>query len=127
MSDHTASLEDSASNIIKQGWLLKQSRYIQDWRRRWIVLTDKSIDSYKNPAAVISNQPTESLPLSQCSTVKSVEGLTYKHAFRVDTPERVFLLVGASVAEKEAWIGAIGKQMIHTGLSNVYTEEDVVY
>lgn len=121
---HGLDIGEYSHNVIKQGWLLKQSRYLQNWRRRWIVLTDANLISYKNPTATVS---TEILPLNECNTVKSAEGLGHRHAFRVDTPSRVFFLVASSAAEKESWIGAIGKHMVFNNQTHAYTEEDVVY
>ena len=34
-------------DILKQGWLYKQSRYMKEWRKRWFVLTKTHIFSFK--------------------------------------------------------------------------------
>ena len=60
--------------------------------------------------------------------VKSAEEDVQKaNVFRVDTADRVFMLVAASPQEKEAWIGAIGRQMISCTCKTSYCEEDIVY
>lgn len=113
-------------DVIREGWLLKQSRYLQDWRRRWIVLTKDCLISYKGPGQYLT--PTEYLSLQRCSTVKSADEDVHKaNAFRVDTADRVFFLVAANTAEKEAWIGTIGRQMVHTSARSIYCEEDIIY
>lgn len=60
--------------------------------------------------------------------VKSAEDdVPKENVFRVDTSDRVFLLVASSVGEKEAWIGAIGRQMVASASKATYCEEDVIY
>eukprot|EP01053_Blabericola_migrator_P010086 Blabericola_migrator_1__10085@NODE_55_length_16001_cov_154_094327_g51_i0_p13_GENE_NODE_55_length_16001_cov_154_094327_g51_i0NODE_55_length_16001_cov_154_094327_g51_i0_p13_ORF_typecomplete_len126_score27_78PH/PF00169_29/3_5e22PH_8/PF15409_6/3_1e08PH_9/PF15410_6/4_2e08PH_11/PF15413_6/5e06PH_3/PF14593_6/6_6e07PH_13/PF16652_5/1e05PH_15/PF17339_2/0_00029PH_6/PF15406_6/0_016PH_16/PF17838_1/0_089_NODE_55_length_16001_cov_154_094327_g51_i015521929 len=114
------------SDIIKEGWLLKQSKFLMDWRRRWIVLTKTHLLSYKQPGQY--DKPTEVLPLSQCTTVKSADDDVQKaNVFRVDTPTRVFLLVASNMSDKETWIGAIGRQMVKPSQRQIHDEEDIVY
>ncbi|KAH7647517.1 PH domain-containing [Cryptosporidium bovis] len=97
--------------IVKQGWLYKQSRFLKDWRRRWFVLTRNYLASFKDSGNLAS--PTESLKLSECLTVRSAdEDTNRENAFRVDTPNRVFFLIAENPIEKEEWIGQIGRQMI---------------
>eukprot|EP01056_Protomagalhaensia_sp_Gyna25_P003599 Protomagalhaensia_sp_Gyna_25__3598@NODE_3234_length_668_cov_2_697933_g2710_i0_p1_GENE_NODE_3234_length_668_cov_2_697933_g2710_i0NODE_3234_length_668_cov_2_697933_g2710_i0_p1_ORF_typecomplete_len131_score11_61PH/PF00169_29/2_8e21PH_9/PF15410_6/4_1e09PH_11/PF15413_6/2_2e05PH_13/PF16652_5/4_8e06PH_8/PF15409_6/9_6e06PH_3/PF14593_6/7_4e05PH_15/PF17339_2/0_0015PH_6/PF15406_6/0_036PH_4/PF15404_6/46PH_4/PF15404_6/5_3_NODE_3234_length_668_cov_2_697933_g2710_i0176568 len=113
-------------DIIKEGWLLKQSRFLLDWRRRWIVLTKTHLCSYKQPGHY--EHPTEVLPLAHCTTVKSADDDVQKaNVFRVDTPTRVFLLVASSMNDKETWIGAIGRQMVQPSQKATHNEDEIVY
>eukprot|EP01055_Gregarina_sp_Pseudo9_P005521 Gregarina_sp_Pseudo_9__5520@NODE_720_length_2314_cov_50_286593_g677_i0_p4_GENE_NODE_720_length_2314_cov_50_286593_g677_i0NODE_720_length_2314_cov_50_286593_g677_i0_p4_ORF_typecomplete_len131_score3_33PH/PF00169_29/3_1e20PH_9/PF15410_6/2_9e08PH_11/PF15413_6/6_8e05PH_8/PF15409_6/3_5e05PH_3/PF14593_6/0_00012PH_13/PF16652_5/0_00011PH_15/PF17339_2/0_0044PH_6/PF15406_6/0_093_NODE_720_length_2314_cov_50_286593_g677_i0191583 len=115
-----------SSDIIKEGWLLKQSRFLLDWRRRWIVLTKTHLCSYKQPGHY--DNPTEVLPLAYCTTVKSADDDVQKaNVFRVDTPTRVFLLVASNMSDKETWIGAIGRQMVKPSQKAIHNEDDIVY
>eukprot|EP00929_Paragymnodinium_shiwhaense_P122435 TRINITY_DN95167_c0_g1_i1.p1 TRINITY_DN95167_c0_g1~~TRINITY_DN95167_c0_g1_i1.p1 ORF type:complete len:122 (+),score=26.71 TRINITY_DN95167_c0_g1_i1:90-455(+) len=110
-------------DILKEGWLVKQSRFLKDWRRRWVVLTPQYICSFKEQGDY--RKPSEVLRLRDCSTVKSASEETGKDdSFRVDTPARVFYLIAESGAEKEAWIGQIGRQMIRP---NVFVTEEPTY
>lgn len=105
---------------------MKQSAHVKNWRRRWIVLTSKHLASYKSPTAV--SCPTESLLLAECTTVKSAEDeLHSDNIFRVDTSKRTFLMIAGSTAEKEAWIGAIGRQMVPVSSKQKFCEDDIVY
>ncbi|EEA04916.1 PH domain-containing protein [Cryptosporidium muris RN66] len=98
-------------DVVKQGWLYKQSRFLKDWRRRWFILTRNYLASFKEQGDFSS--PTESLKLSECLTVRSAdEDINRENAFRVDTPHRVFFLIAENPLEKEEWIGQIGRQMI---------------
>eukprot|EP00929_Paragymnodinium_shiwhaense_P066706 TRINITY_DN33493_c0_g1_i2.p2 TRINITY_DN33493_c0_g1~~TRINITY_DN33493_c0_g1_i2.p2 ORF type:complete len:122 (-),score=36.21 TRINITY_DN33493_c0_g1_i2:638-1003(-) len=98
-------------DITKEGWLVKQSKHLKDWRRRWVVLTPQYLCSFKEQGDY--RNPSEVLRLRECSTVKSAaEELGKENSFRVDAPSRIFYLIADSPAEKEAWIGSIGRQMI---------------
>mmetsp|Transcript_59026 Transcript_59026/g.127696 ORF Transcript_59026/g.127696 Transcript_59026/m.127696 type:complete len:121 (+) Transcript_59026:44-406(+) len=102
------------NDIIKQGWLVKQSKHLKEWRRRWFVLTPQYLCSFKYQGE--NRNPTEAIRLRECSTVRSADEDTCKeNSFRVDTPARIFYLIAENPAEKEAWIGHIGRQMVrHT-------------
>ena len=43
----TNSLHEDLKNIIKEGWLEKESRTFKSWRKRWFVLTPKTLYSFK--------------------------------------------------------------------------------
>eukprot|EP01017_Pseudomicrothorax_dubius_P025667 TRINITY_DN2797_c0_g2_i2.p1 TRINITY_DN2797_c0_g2~~TRINITY_DN2797_c0_g2_i2.p1 ORF type:complete len:119 (-),score=25.97 TRINITY_DN2797_c0_g2_i2:121-477(-) len=98
-------------NVIKEGYLTKQSKFWKTWRQRWFVLTPTSLYSFKEEKNY--KDPTEVIPLKDCSTVKSAEDEVNKqYAFRIDCKDRTFYLTAASSSEKEGWIGAIGKAMV---------------
>jgi hypothetical protein len=98
-------------DILKEGWLTKQSVHLKSWKRRWVVLTPQYLCSFKTESE--RRNPTECIRVKDCSTVKSAtEDAGKENAFRVDTPERVFLLIADSAQEREAWIGNIGKSMV---------------
>eukprot|EP00418_Pyrodinium_bahamense_P013953 CAMPEP_0179125572 /NCGR_PEP_ID=MMETSP0796-20121207/59397_1 /TAXON_ID=73915 /ORGANISM="Pyrodinium bahamense, Strain pbaha01" /LENGTH=119 /DNA_ID=CAMNT_0020824283 /DNA_START=66 /DNA_END=425 /DNA_ORIENTATION=- len=100
-------------DVIKEGFLSKQSKHLKEWRKRWFVLTPEYLCSFKGQGDY--RNPTEFIRLRECSTVKSADEDTGKdNSFRVDTPARVFYLIADSAADKEAWIGHIGKQMVRT-------------
>ncbi|EPR62799.1 AtPH1 family protein [Toxoplasma gondii TgCatPRC2] len=102
----------SRGDVVKEGWLCKQSKFLKDWRRRWFVLTPYCLCSFKT-SDIYHSKPTEILFLRDCSTVKSAdEDIQKENAFRVDTPNRVFFLIADNNQEKESWIGHIGRQMV---------------
>lgn len=66
--------------IVKEGWLYKQSKYMKEWRkyflyhkiyRRWVVLTPTHLYSYKEYKKY--EKPTEEIVIKECKTIKSVE------------------------------------------------------
>mmetsp|Transcript_25119 Transcript_25119/g.58337 ORF Transcript_25119/g.58337 Transcript_25119/m.58337 type:complete len:121 (+) Transcript_25119:104-466(+) len=98
-------------DIIKEGWMVKQSKYMKEWRKRYFVLTSQYICSFKDQGDI--RNPTEVIRLRECSTVKSADEDTGRdNSFRVDTPDRVFWLIADNATEKESWIGHIGRQMV---------------
>eukprot|EP01017_Pseudomicrothorax_dubius_P015833 TRINITY_DN1807_c0_g1_i1.p1 TRINITY_DN1807_c0_g1~~TRINITY_DN1807_c0_g1_i1.p1 ORF type:complete len:129 (-),score=29.22 TRINITY_DN1807_c0_g1_i1:132-518(-) len=98
-------------DVIKEGNLNKQSKFWKTWRQRWFVLTPTCIYSFK--AEKTYKDPTEVIPLKDCSTIKSAEDEVHKEfAFRIDCKDRTFYLTASSATEKESWIGAIGKAMV---------------
>jgi hypothetical protein len=100
-------------DIIKQGYLLKQSKYLRQWKQRWIVLSNQYLCSYESQGGHMGSAPTEYLLLKDCTTVRSADEETGReNSFKVESSERTFYLVAASLEEKEAWIGVIGRQMI---------------
>ncbi len=108
--------------VIKEGWLMKQSKVFKEWRRRWFVLTNTHLCSFKDQGQYIN--PTECLCLRECSTVKSADEETQReNSFRVDTPGRIFFLVADNYQEKENWIGHIGRQMVRPTVLTEYHDE----
>jgi hypothetical protein len=100
-------------DIIKQGYLLKQSKYLRQWKQRWIVLTSQYICSYESPGGHVGSSPTEYLLLKDCTTVRSADDETGRdNSFKIESSDRTFFLVGSNQEDKESWIGVIGRQMI---------------
>jgi len=53
------------------------------------------------------------IDLAQCITVKSAEGKAkMRHALEISTPETCFLLYADTEAEKDDWIGRVGKAIV---------------
>merc|ERR1719343_681807 len=98
-------------DILKEGNLVKQSRYLSQWRPRRFVLTNQFLCSFKAPGDY--RNPTEVIRLQECTTVKSCEEEVGKeNAFRLEAGGRNFFLIAESNQEKEAWIGIIGRAMV---------------
>lgn len=96
------------SDIVKEGFLLKQSKHIKRWRRRHFVLTTESLSSFRKPGD--DQNPTESIQLKDCLAVRSADDeLGRQNSFRVDMPRRAFYLVADTTAEMEAWMGHIAR------------------
>lgn len=100
-------------DIIKEGFLEKESRYRKIWRKRWCVLTNQMLYTFEQQGSYVN--PTEEIETAKMKTVKTDEtrGFQSKEFYiRIELQEDVFILRAASAEEKESWIGAIGKAMI---------------
>jgi hypothetical protein len=105
------------NNPAKEGYLEKQSRYLKQWRRRWFVLQDSMLYSFKRKQTY--DQPTEVIDLRVYSSVKSSEDYTNRsHSFDVYSTDTVFSMVADSETEKEDWIRAIGRAIVISRTKN---------
>lgn len=103
------------SGVTHEGWLTKQSQWLQQWRRRYFRLSGGVLYWSKSQA----EDPHGSVALRDCLTVKSAEEKTGK-PFSLELSTRgdeVYYLVADSAAEKDAWIGAIGKAIVQSSVS----------
>ena len=100
-------------DIIKEGFLEKESRYRKIWRKRWCVLTNQMLYTFEQKDSYVN--PTEEIETAKMKTVKTDEtrGFQSKEFYiRIELQEDVFILKAGTAEEKESWIGAIGKAMI---------------
>ena len=47
MVDPGVNMHEDLKNILKEGWLEKESKYLKAWRKRWFVLTPNTLYSFK--------------------------------------------------------------------------------
>ena len=105
------------SDIIKEGFLNKESRIRKIWRQRWTVLTDQYLLTFEKEG--VYENPTEIIQVSSLKSVKSDDNpLSFN--FRVETTEGNFIFEANSLDDKESWIGHIGKCMVQVGTKNVF-------
>eukprot|EP00919_Chromeraceae_sp_WS-2016_P002785 GHVR01006878.1.p1 GENE.GHVR01006878.1~~GHVR01006878.1.p1 ORF type:complete len:120 (+),score=22.08 GHVR01006878.1:222-581(+) len=102
------------SVVLREGWLNKQSRHWKEWRKRWVVLTDKCLYTFKVENDY--NNPSEMIILSECTTVESGDFIDKKNTFKLVTPTQTFWFDADSVGEKEQWIGSLGRQMVRPSM-----------
>lgn len=95
----------------KTGWLEKQSRYIKQWKRRYFVLQDHILYTFKSEQSLTT--PTEIIDLTIFSSVKSSEDYTNKpYSFDIYSSDTVFSICADSETTKEDWIRAIGRAIV---------------
>jgi len=98
-------------NPAKEGFLEKQSRHLKRWKKRWFVLQDSTLYSFKKER--VYDSPMEVIDLRVFSSVKSSEDFTNRsHSFDVYSADMVFSMVAGSENEKEDWIRAIGRAIV---------------
>ena len=76
----------NSDDIIKEGWLVKQSKYRKIWRelyifkiRRWCVLTLTHLYTFKKEK--VYSSPTEDIEIVKVKTVKSDESKSSSNIF----------------------------------------------
>eukprot|EP00474_Spongospora_subterranea_P010004 CRZ10462.1 hypothetical protein [Spongospora subterranea] len=108
-----------------EGWLDKQSRILRIWKKRWVVLHKSKLYTFRNEKEYVN--PTEIIDLSVFSSVKSSEDVTRRsNSFDVYSTEYGFSLSAATPALKEAWIRAIGKDIV-MARTNYWQEDTDAY
>merc|ERR1719493_205535 len=107
--------------IAKEGWLQKKSRHLGLWRRRWFVLSEHTLYSFKNEK--VYESATELIDLRVYSSVKSSTDSTNKaHSFDVYSQDVVFSMIAKDDKDKEDWIRAIGKAIVMGHNNNTMQE-----
>jgi len=105
------------TNPTKEGFLEKQSRVFKRWRKRWFVLQDSTLYSFKKER--VYDVPTEIIDLRVFSSVKSSEDYTHRaHSFDVYSTDMVFSMVAPAESDKEDWIRAIGRAIVISRTKN---------
>ena len=107
----------NSREVIKEGWLNKQSRNVKEWRKRYVVLTKDCLATFKTgPLEMyMMRDATECVFFGSMMTVKSAEQETQKEnsfCLQRNKDGRFFFFIADTPAEKEAWVGAIGRQMV---------------
>ena len=92
--------------VIKQGWVEKQSRFMNEWRKRWLVLTPTGLATYKDSAC--AGKPTESIPIGKCQAVENIDAVIDRScSVCVVTKEHNFFILAESPEEQAVWIDII--------------------
>lgn len=94
---------------------MKQSMWLREWRRRYFRLVGNTLYWSKTP----NDEPHGSVNLRDCLTVKSAEDRIGKpNSLELSTrSDEVYYLIADTSAEKDAWIGAIGKAIVQSSMS----------
>jgi len=116
--DPQTNLHFDANSVEFEGWLTKQSEWLQSWRRRYFLLKGSKLFFAKSEYAA----PHGMIDLAICTTVKSADMKARKrHSFEISTPETTFLLYADTEKEKDDWIGSVGRSIVRC--SSTYTRD----
>ena len=101
----------------QEGWLAKQSVWLQQWRRRYFRLVGTTLYWSKTP----TDEPHGNVNLTDRVTVKACdEKIGKPNSIEVSIENgEVYYLVADTLAEKDAWIGAMGKVIVQNSRSYV--------
>jgi hypothetical protein len=109
-------------DIRKEGFVLKESAIIRQYRKRWLVLTRTHLYTFKKDRSYA--EATEAVDLKACGTVKSADDITNKaFSFTVQVPERNFFFACANDKERNEWVAAIGRATTESRRVRSYSEE----
>eukprot|EP01084_Bolivina_argentea_P309888 536064_1 len=90
----------TSTSVIKQGWLEKKSKHLGVWRRRWVVLTTKQLNTYKTQD--MTDIATETIQLSSVNSIESCNDTTL--CIKGDTK---YKLKANTNLDKQVWIDSI--------------------
>lgn len=90
-------------DVIREGWVEKQSKVLCVWRRRWLVLTPRFLFTFK--AQKGGSEFTEAIRVAQCVKVEALpDPGGQRYGFCVETRTRIFNFKTSSEAERSAWL-----------------------
>ncbi|CAD7929064.1 unnamed protein product [Amoebophrya sp. A120] len=107
----------SSRDVVKEGWLTKQSRNVKEWRKRYVVLTKDCLATFRNGPQQVYKciEATELVFFGHMMTVRSAEqdtGMDNSFCMQRQKDAKFFYFIAETATEKEGWVGAIGRQMV---------------
>mmetsp|Transcript_103427 Transcript_103427/g.179490 ORF Transcript_103427/g.179490 Transcript_103427/m.179490 type:complete len:484 (-) Transcript_103427:60-1511(-) len=94
---------------LLEGWVWKQSRILKRWRRRWLVLTNSSLESLKSRSG---RKPTEQIDAGTVMRVYSADSeVQQARCYCVVSSRRRFFMVCDDEAQKAEWIRMISQTL----------------
>lgn len=107
MNRDETSEQDVRINKVKEGFLTKRSRFLKDWKKRWMVLTKTHLYAFELQG--VYKAPTEKIALKEVTTIKSFYKNQYERpqVFRVESDDSYFYLSAQDHQEKWSWVTAI--------------------
>jgi hypothetical protein len=117
---------DIRNNKVKEGWLVKRSRVLKEWKKRWMVLTRTHLYSFEQRA--VYRTPTEKIPLKEVSTIKSFYKNQYErpHVFRIESDDTYFYLSAQDHQDKWAWMTAVEKMTESTANPTAQDSQNLI-
>ena len=85
------------NDIIKEGFIYKESRFLKKWKQRWLVITNTHALTFENKRA--DDNPTEVVKLkTRLENFEKVpeSEIKVKHAFRLVKPNRSLIFQAES-------------------------------
>ena len=101
-----------SEKIVKKGFLFKKSKYLGNWKKRFIVLTENNIFAYtdENPNA----ECTMNLTLSDSYGPKHFDPETKdEYGFSFCNDNKIYCFKTKSLEEKNEWFDALREALSH--------------
>lgn len=94
--------------VVQEGWMLKRSKWLKQWRRRWVVVTPHQLATFKDRHC---RRLTEVIWAGSVFSVQSVTNVDgERRVFKVFAHRRNFipiLFTAANASEKNIWMEVI--------------------
>ncbi|XP_063338510.1 pleckstrin homology domain-containing family A member 1-like isoform X2 [Pelmatolapia mariae] len=98
--------------IIKAGYCVKQGAVMKNWKRRYFVLDENSLNYYKTD---MEREPLRAIPLKEIHKVqecKQSEHMMRDNLFEMVTSSRTFYIQADSPEDMHSWIKAISGAIV---------------
>ncbi|CAG9332085.1 unnamed protein product [Blepharisma stoltei] len=91
---------------IKTGWIEKKSHYLKKWRKRWLVLDENFLRTYKFPYQFVN--PTATIKISSIVDAIPYESDSSKDfCFKISTSTRQYIISATSDVDMIGWLNLI--------------------
>ncbi|CAD8213772.1 unnamed protein product [Paramecium octaurelia] len=103
---------EDLKQIVKEGWMDKQSRFLKKWHKRWVVLTNFTLYTFKKQQQY--NNPTEVIDLNHIVSIKQADDqeLQKVNSISIQTHDSIFYLVVQDEQQQQQWINLISSHML---------------
>jgi hypothetical protein len=96
--------------VALEGWLTKKGEVVQNWKRRWFMLTvNGEMHYFRKKSAVESGKPQGTIDLRELKGVKA--SAKEPRSFVIKTAVRDFVVIADTVEECSQWVAAIKEQV----------------
>eukprot|EP01084_Bolivina_argentea_P236984 398394_1 len=118
---HSAVSNSQLNQPLRRGWLQKRSRHMKQWRKRWVILQEFGIYTFKTDTNIIS-QATEIIDLHTVIYVKASNDIEVKptdlsYCFEIYCNNVTFIFNAESIESMNLWIKYIEQQLFKTYLN----------
>eukprot|EP01136_Pigoraptor_vietnamica_P009978 Opistho-1_new@47060 len=96
-------MADASGKVIRSDWLDVESRILRRWKRKWVVLDERSVRFYEaEEGNTTRGKLVDTLP---CEEIVKVEGpQTNDHVLAVTCRDRSFKVKCFTAARAEDWL-----------------------
>ncbi|XP_034049517.1 pleckstrin homology domain-containing family A member 1-like isoform X2 [Thalassophryne amazonica] len=99
-------------SVIKVGYCVKQGALMKNWKRRYFILDENTLNYYKSDR---DREPLKVIPLKEIYTVqecKQRENMLRDNLFEMVTSSRIFYIQADSPEAMHSWIKAISGAIV---------------
>eukprot|EP01117_Protostelium_nocturnum_P016148 TRINITY_DN6339_c0_g1_i1.p1 TRINITY_DN6339_c0_g1~~TRINITY_DN6339_c0_g1_i1.p1 ORF type:complete len:353 (+),score=151.78 TRINITY_DN6339_c0_g1_i1:81-1061(+) len=93
--------------VVKEGFLVKQGKVVKNWKTRWFVLTEASLNYYNNQE---KKHLKRSIPMTTIMSCRVDPKLSTR--FYIHTKDRVFKCVTGDQGDRKDWAMKINKTLL---------------